>query len=267
VAAIADLIRAKFDRADEHIDTLKRMLAAQFDNEVDGARAEYEPKTQNAGFVYYTHTARASHMAKQAVVIGDIIHNVRSGLDHLAWELVKANGGTPTKDTYFPILKVAPTPDRYGHPRPPHIAGGVDPAALELIEAEQPYNWNVPDRHPLLSLHRMWNEDKHCSLILSPVAMERAEIRTDSPRDARIPGVCRVIAKRDERAELVFVPDDPAVNVDGHLLVVVCLTAESTGLPQAVPVIQGLQQIVTFSRETIVKPLSAFLPLPPGPPN
>jgi hypothetical protein len=52
-----------------------------------------------------------------SAIIGDAIHNLRVSLDHLAWQLVIADGGTPNEDTTFPIHVVPPTPNRYGHIR------------------------------------------------------------------------------------------------------------------------------------------------------
>ena len=40
-----------------------------------------------------------------ALFIGDIVHNLRTALDHLAWQLVEAGGGMPNKDTFFPICE------------------------------------------------------------------------------------------------------------------------------------------------------------------
>ncbi len=39
---------------------------------------------------------------------GDIVHNLRSALDHLAFQLVLAGGHTPTTETAFPVWKIPP---------------------------------------------------------------------------------------------------------------------------------------------------------------
>jgi hypothetical protein len=36
---------------------------------------------------------------KWGLVVGDVLHNLRSALDHLAWQLVLANGKSPTSRT------------------------------------------------------------------------------------------------------------------------------------------------------------------------
>jgi hypothetical protein len=42
-------------------------------------------------------------------LIGEFLHNTRSSLDHLAWQLVLSNSGEPSLATCFPILQTAPT--------------------------------------------------------------------------------------------------------------------------------------------------------------
>ncbi len=38
-----------------------------------------------------------------SLVIGDIVHNLRSAFDHLAYQAVIAGGDTPTTNTEFPV--------------------------------------------------------------------------------------------------------------------------------------------------------------------
>ena len=37
------------------------------------------------------------------MVVGDVLYNLRSALDYVAYELIKRNGFTPTLLTQFPI--------------------------------------------------------------------------------------------------------------------------------------------------------------------
>src|SRR5258708_16555502 len=43
-----------------------------------------------------------------ALILGNAIHNLRSALDHLAWQLVEAGGGTPIKKTPFSLFETPP---------------------------------------------------------------------------------------------------------------------------------------------------------------
>ena len=72
-----------------------------------------------------------------SAVVGDFFHNVRSALDHLAWQLVLRHGLEPTRKTAFPIHLEAPE-------NGVRVVPGVGDDALAAIDALQPYNWN-PD--------------------------------------------------------------------------------------------------------------------------
>jgi hypothetical protein len=37
------------------------------------------------------------------VILGDMVHNLRSALDHLVWQAVLRNGGRPNRSHQFPI--------------------------------------------------------------------------------------------------------------------------------------------------------------------
>ena len=67
-----------------------------------------------------------------SLVLGDCVHNLRSALDYLVYELVRANGGTPDDhaEIEFPVLT---------SPGEVSVPGGIDEDALQLIEEVQPY--------------------------------------------------------------------------------------------------------------------------------
>ena len=92
------------------------------------------------------------------LIIGDVIHNLRSSLDHLAWQLVEANGGTPTKQTYFPIYSDAAR-FQAESVRKLH---GMSAAVVKLIEAVQPYHSAYQNLRALSDLD---NWDKHRLLL------------------------------------------------------------------------------------------------------
>ena len=61
--------------------------------------AESDPNTGDQVFKF---RVRAPIPVDLSLVIGDAVHNLRSALDHLAWQLVLANGQTPTTQTAYP---------------------------------------------------------------------------------------------------------------------------------------------------------------------
>jgi hypothetical protein len=98
------------------------------------------------------------------VMIGEIVHNLRSALDHLAYQLVLTGECGQTlprqrwRNIYFPIC------DRKSDFRGQlaEKLPGVGLRQLALIEREQPYKtYYVIDRSPLRRLRILSNTDKH----------------------------------------------------------------------------------------------------------
>jgi hypothetical protein len=71
-------------------------------------------------------------------LIGDIVQNLRSSLDHLAWHLVKSSPVIPKardKDIYFPIFESA---GEY-NPGKMRKIEGMSQAAIDAIDRVEPY--------------------------------------------------------------------------------------------------------------------------------
>jgi hypothetical protein len=87
-------------------------------------------------------------------IIGDILQNLRTALDHLAWQLVLANGETPTSQTGFPIAEdLKKFEAMFGRK-----VEGISESAIKKIRALNPYGRADED---LWGLHELNNTDKH----------------------------------------------------------------------------------------------------------
>ena len=107
-----------------------------------------------------------------SVLAGEIVHNIRSALDHLACELIEAHGQRPIRRTAWPIALDEPSwvqrvewpKDRCGRSvrGPLH---GLDRRtdAWAYVKRAQPYQCGEAGarRHPLAELNRLSNADKH----------------------------------------------------------------------------------------------------------
>jgi hypothetical protein len=100
---------AKLDRAEEHLTELDTELGRYMDSEPYTLVRYQKPQGRRISVAW---TVIEQPPIRLAVIAGDVLFNVMSSLDHLAWELVKAAGNTPSVEhprTYFPILKIPPT--------------------------------------------------------------------------------------------------------------------------------------------------------------
>lgn len=119
--------------------------------------------------------------AMLSVILGEIVHNVRSALDNAIWSAALANGGTPHGRTAFPIATKADDYRRAVNPPPPKPGKrplrspieGVSSSVTAIVKRHQPFQTvqtgGEVRAEPLAVLHAMWNVDKHRS-ILRPAA-------------------------------------------------------------------------------------------------
>ncbi|HST70038.1 MAG TPA: hypothetical protein VLI94_10315 [Solirubrobacterales bacterium] len=94
-------------------------------------------------------------------IVGGGLHQLRSALDNLAYQLVLTNGGTPTKSTAFPILLQPPDGGFAANTK--KRLEGMSGTARAAIEGLQPYNaWpEHPDNSTIWLIHELNNIDKH----------------------------------------------------------------------------------------------------------
>lgn len=90
---------------------------------------------------------------------GDVLHNLRTALDHLAWQLVLANRNVPTRHTGFPI---AESPSKLVSIFRKKVAG-MRPEAKKAIKDLRPYNGG---NDPLWRIHYLDIVDKHKELLI-----------------------------------------------------------------------------------------------------
>lgn len=166
-------VKLKIARAAEHLDALGAEASAY----LDSGPYEVVGQPQPDGDTLLVCKVHQDPPLRLSVLLGDFLHNLRSSLDHLAWQLVLANGGTPGRSTSFPILlkrgKILP-----------RITGGVSAKAVDLVESLQPYNnaSGSSREHPLWVLSTLNNIDKHREFniaVLNVSDMLQADLLTE----------------------------------------------------------------------------------------
>jgi hypothetical protein len=140
-------------------------------------------------------------------MVGDILHNLRSGLDHLAWKLVEVSGGTPDNRTEFPIFKDKAAWESASRKKK---VKGMHRAIVAEIDSMQPYHLEDGAHRTLLwILQNLNNRDKH--RLITPVVL------SPSTGDYRITPSARVTLCRETLAHgTVFMeiePDQPTQHV------------------------------------------------------
>src|SRR5829696_2335396 len=91
----------KIARAHAHFETVEREITR-----VVGNNAYTTPSEHDAECTEYRFTIEGLKPLRGdlSAIVGDLLHNLRSALDHLAHGLIDAAGSRPTPSTMFPIL-------------------------------------------------------------------------------------------------------------------------------------------------------------------
>jgi hypothetical protein len=161
-------VLVKIDRAKAHLNDFDRRA-----ERVEAACRKAivrERDEQRSEYIFRFHRVPPVAPVLSAI-LGDAVHNLRVSLDHLAWQLVIADGGKPDDKTTFPILDVPPTPNRYGRTRV-QISPGVSKELGKILDEVQPYKRPKPAHHELAVLHRLDISDKHRDLLVTVVGVE-----------------------------------------------------------------------------------------------
>lgn len=91
--------RVKLARASRHLDELRASCHAFLSaSNITLENSDDENRDQVTRIRF-----KSARSADLSAIAGDAIHNLRSALDHLVWELVTLNGGIGSRSTAFPV--------------------------------------------------------------------------------------------------------------------------------------------------------------------
>lgn len=181
-------IGLKIEWAKQHILNLNFQLKAFFDSNPYEIGTQRDPQTRR--LIYYVAGVREVP-PPISLAAGDIIHNLRGALDHLAFQLYLIGpggqaGGAGSR-IYFPI---ADDVAKYKAEAPRKIKG-LAPAAIKAIDAIEPYKGGQTDKSDTLwRLEKMNNIDKHRLLITIGSQFRSVDVGGDLQR-----GLQEAIAK------------------------------------------------------------------------
>ena len=110
-----------------------------------------------------------------SIRVGEFAYNLRSSLDHLVWQLVKANGEKANTRNLFPIYKKI---DEASEQRLSERLKGVSVGAQGYIRSIQPGCADlVGIGHRLANLNAIGNIDKHRHVIVTSVRWDGIDPR------------------------------------------------------------------------------------------
>jgi hypothetical protein len=152
-------IRLKIERAEKHITELDSRIT-------DFALVAYELGAKPHAVLPSQTTVFVKTVAPVppdfSVIVGDAVHNLRSALDHLMWQLVEAGGGSPNKSTYFRICRDPQGAHQYASAVGSGEIQKIKPGAASILQSVQPY---MSGNDTLWHIHELDRFDKHRTLV------------------------------------------------------------------------------------------------------
>jgi len=181
---------AKWDRAIEQLKALDEEIRT-FGHEPNPYTVRVETNAERTHYIFYIYPEwEKARVFRWGAIVGEIVHDFRSALDQLVWQLVLLNGHKPDTGHSFPVCSKEPSqgfteamlrPSRdKRHPERHGKLFGLHNDSLTIIERYQPYNGG--DGLLLARLHAFWNIDKHNHLIPMYLIGEPARINLKSAR-------------------------------------------------------------------------------------
>lgn len=158
--------RAKLDRAKETIESLAQEISAFESQNPPPFKVTREHR--GAEYVFIASGESAAPL-RFAVLAGEIVHHMRSSLDHLISALVIRNGNTPTLRHQFPICA---TEKQFKEAVGRGQIDGISPSAEILVRTVQPYTSSTPDDTVLYVVGQYNNADKHRLLVVVNAAAQ-----------------------------------------------------------------------------------------------
>lgn len=147
--------RAKVERAAENINLLNSAVGRFFETGPYEIVGEFDAECSQ--YVWSVKITQQPPL-ELGVMLGEAVHNLRSALDLLVWQLVLLNAGVPSRENYFVVARSKAEFDRRAGVR----LQGIADAHFAFIEKLQPYHaGGRADGHFLVLLSWLSNTDKH----------------------------------------------------------------------------------------------------------
>ncbi len=275
----------KIYRATEHLYTLDAALAAFLkpdcyeivnDAEVIGKVSTPPDAPVRAVLRRRVIFKRNPPLLYWGTIIGDVVHNLRSALDHIVYTIsYRGNPAEFANDntTAFPICDQSNTfhARRRREWKPLHEIRGIPPEAQAIIEGLQPYNrGNVAMKSdPLWILREMDDIDKHRTIHISgwsahAIALDITELmpgvrlHSHSIRPTGAIESGAILVEIDYSADFAIVnPDVPAMYMDKEFLFTIAFSDDT---PLAGQQVQAALFDLSVYVQGIVNALNRFVP-------
>jgi hypothetical protein len=248
---------AKLDRARIHFRTFNKSIGAFKRSKThDFVVTKFDPSTGEK--VVHLKILKEPKNPEWGLVLGDMVHNLRSALDHLVWQLVLLNDEKPRRQNQFPIIRAKDeywnVPNNRSESVRDRMLAGVAEDHRAFIDMVQPFNsGNDPSSTALAVLSWISNADKHrvvhASFVLTgEPSPELFDVTTSHPGGAAVNVSMNWGGLQDGAEIMRFRPDPPGAHVNMN-----------AAIPTYIAFRQGDLQIDTESIKVVFEWIDAYV--------
>ena len=152
---------AKIARADDQFQLLEREMRAFFDRDPEPIGTSVGYFDSESGWHISYGVVNEEPPPRLGVILGELVHNVRSALDHLVWQLVIWNDNDPVPGVGGNAFPFAMTKNAWKGAQKGPLAGVADKHRA-IIREVQPYKGSDgPENTVTADLSHLSNVDKH----------------------------------------------------------------------------------------------------------
>ena len=211
-APLADA-RAKMLWADRHADALYREVRAFVGRK--SARIAHDIEPETGDHVFWMNLAEEPPLGEWGLILGDVLHNLHSALDALAWQLASIGlGREPTEKEApgisFPIRK---RPEDFASASLEHFTS----THRGMLGEVQPYKRG---HEALWTLRQLSNRDKHRIILPTYLMHEDFKLTVSVVRDCEIVSVTHTppgpFKDGRELARVKVAIAGPELETEGH---------------------------------------------------
>ncbi len=243
------LVRRKTERAKKHLADLENEVGKFMQSNPYrlGTRMDSDSDKR----LYYL-TAVQDIPGDIVMTIGDVVHNLRCALDHLAHQLVLVGSpGKPVGRVQFPVFKDKASFEKAIKGN--SIVNGASQGAIDAIKALEPYQGG---NDYIWVISQLDNADKHRSILAVGSAMRSINngmtMKAIDGQDVPVSLFVAPCARRVplKVGDVLFATSDTEVNRDLKFTFEVAFG--EPGLMEAQPVVPRLQEASNYTNELIV---------------
>jgi hypothetical protein len=249
-----DGIKATIRRAEESIGRLDKDVSAFFADNPPPYRVEGRLEDDRLKYVFKA-CGNPKPPLRFAVIAGEIVHELRSVLDHLVVALAVRNGQRPLKNHAFPVCR---TREKFRTACGGGAIKGVSRRAFRRIVRAQPFRHGAPDSYTLSVIHDLDAQVKHGLLPLAVATArtgQRINVGVSKAADGSVPSIVGLgpgTARRisEEGTEVFSITlAKPVPDFHARADFVGQVVFERCGAAELVPVVPALTKMARFTRQ------------------